>query len=217
MTMQRKPFKKSHKVRNIIIFSLSIIIILGITFTFLGQNHSNKTEQTSSSSSTPKKQKSKAAPTTQSSSSEDLASESTSVPEAPAGPAVSSAISTVTDDATQAPIEDNTSNSPSSSSSSVASSSDTSSDSSQATSSSQPAASFGNWSATTYEQIAIGSATYDDVRSAYGNPTYLTASDRVYATWQSKTGIKVSIVFTPTGNDDNLKLIASSKSQSGLQ
>lgn len=216
MTMQRKPFKKSHKVRNIIIFSLSIIIILGIAFTFLGQNHSNKSEQTSSSSSTPKKKKSKAAPTTQSSSSEDLASESTSVPEATAGPAVSSAISTVTDDATQAPIEDNTSNS-SSSSSSVASSSDTSSDSSQATSSSQPAASFGNWSATTYEQIAIGSATYDDVRSAYGNPTYLTASDRVYATWQSKTGIKVSIVFTPTGNDDNLKLIASSKSQSGLQ
>ncbi|AFT81942.1 50S ribosomal protein L20 [Leuconostoc carnosum JB16] len=215
MTMQRKPFKKSHKVRNIIIFSLSIIIILGIAFTFFGQNNSNKTEQTSSSSSTPKKQKSKAEPTTQSSSSEDLASESTSIPEAPAGPAVSSAISTVTDDATQAPIEDNTSNSPSSSS--VASSSGTSSDSSQATSSSQPAASFGNWSATTYEQIAIGSATYDDVRSAYGNPTYLTASDRVYATWQSKTGIKVSIVFTPTGNDDNLKLIASSKSQSGLQ
>jgi len=45
----------------------------------------------------------------------------------------------------------------------------------------------------------------------------MIASDQLYATWQSTSGIKVSIVFTPTGDADNLKLIASSKLQTGLQ
>lgn len=77
--------------------------------------------------------------------------------------------------------------------------------------------SFGKWSAATYNSVSIGSATYDQVRATYGPPTYMIASDQLYATWQSTSGIKVSIVFTPTGDADNLKLIASSKLQTGLQ
>ncbi|MFZ2966277.1 MAG: cell wall anchor protein, partial [Leuconostoc falkenbergense] len=38
-----------------------------------------------------------------------------------------------------------------------------------------------------------------------------------YATWQSQSGAKVVIVFTPSGSETNVQLIASSKSQTGLQ
>ena len=44
----------------------------------------------------------------------------------------------------------------------------------------------------------------------------MTASDQLYATWQSTSGQRVSITFTPTGTD-NIQLIATNKSESGLQ
>ncbi|MFT8713778.1 MAG: hypothetical protein ABF754_02105 [Leuconostoc pseudomesenteroides] len=42
-------------------------------------------------------------------------------------------------------------------------------------------------------------------------------SQYAYATWQSQSGAKVVIIFTPSGSENNVQLIASSKSQTGLQ
>ncbi|GMA69303.1 hypothetical protein GCM10025879_05490 [Leuconostoc litchii] len=120
---------------------------------------------------------------------------------------MSQVLSSATNDATQTPVQDN----------SDTSSVNTNSNSSSATSSSTTTT-FGNWSLSSYNQVATGSATYDQIRSTYGNPTYLTAdSQYAYATWQSQSGAKVSIVFTPSGEANNIQLIASSKTQSGLQ
>ncbi|MEM0562754.1 hypothetical protein [Leuconostoc mesenteroides] len=119
---------------------------------------------------------------------------------------VSQVLSSATQDATQTPVQDN---------SNTSSVSDSSSSSSAASSSTTT---FGNWSLATYNEVALGSATYDQIRATYGNPTYLTADQKyAYATWQSQSGTKVSIVFTPSGDSNNVQLIASNKTQSGLQ
>ncbi len=65
--------------------------------------------------------------------------------------------------------------------------------------------------------MKLGSATYDQVKASYGNPTNLVASDTVTANWISTSGAKVTIVFTPTGDNKNLQLVANYKVQSGLQ
>ncbi|ADG39962.1 MULTISPECIES: hypothetical protein [Leuconostoc] len=224
--MQRKPFKKSHRARNIVIATLIAILVIFTIFAIVGHNQQSvhKIAQTKSTvTSKTKRAKSKSShPKSSSSTTLASASESTSVAEAPvtASSAVSSVINTVTNDATQTPITDN---STADNNITATSSSDTNSESvssgqvQQSNSSSAASTTFGNWSASTYDAVAIGTVTYDEVRATYGNPTYLTASDQLYATWQSTSGAKVAIVFTPTGDANNLKLVASSKSQSGLQ
>ncbi|MBM7434863.1 hypothetical protein [Leuconostoc rapi] len=223
--MQRKPFKKSHRARNIVIAVLVVILVVFTIFAIVGHNQqsAHKNEQGKSTVTSKTKHAKSKITQSKSSSSTTSASESTSVAEAPvtASSAVSSAISIVTNDATQTPITDNTTvessaSTPSSHTNSEATSSSQIQQPDSSSSSASPA-SFGNWSASTYNAVAIGTVTYDEVRATYGNPTYLTASDQVYAIWQSTSGAKVSIVFTPTGDANNLKLVASSKSQSGLQ
>lgn len=215
--MQRKPFKKSHKLRNMLMVLLAFVIVLIIIFSFFGRSDQKTAKNNVSESTTIKKTKSHKKSTStvaETSPSELPASESTSVAQVPvtASFAASSAISVVTNDATQTPISDNTT-----AESSVANSEDANIGQASSSTTKSTPASFGNWSVATYDSVAIGSATYDQVRAAYGPPTYLTASDQAYATWQSTSGAKVSIIFTPTGNKDNLSLVASSKSQSGLQ
>jgi len=212
--MQRKPFKKSHKLRNTLIAFLAFIISVLVIFVVLGRNNQTTAKNNVSESTAIKKHKSskKASSTIAESSTSELpASESTSVAQAPvaASSAVSSAISIATNDATQTPITDNT----------TAESSVAPSTASSVVEQPNVAApvSFGKWSSATYNSVSIGSATYEQIRATYGAPTYMVASDQLYATWQSTSGIKVSIVFTPTGDADNLKLIASSKMQTGLQ
>ncbi|WP_228929058.1 hypothetical protein [Leuconostoc pseudomesenteroides] len=76
----------------------------------------------------------------------------------------------------------------------------------------------GKWTLSAYNNLALGSTSYNTIRQTYGDPTYLTAdSQYAYATWQSQSGAKVVIIFTPSGSENNVQLIASSKSQTGLQ
>lgn len=221
--MQRKPFKKSHRARYFVLAILIAVLIVFTIFTIVGHNQQSTDEQAQKQSSFSTKKSHSKSKISQSEDSSSLssASESTSVDEAPvtASSAVSSVMSTVTNDATQTPITDNTTvdSSAATSESSTKSDANSSSQIQQSESSSVQPATFGNWSASTYNAVNIGSVTYDDIRATYGNPTYLTASDQVYAIWQSTSGAKVSIVFTPTGDANHLKLVASSKSQSGLE
>ncbi|MGL5465578.1 MAG: hypothetical protein ACRDBE_01845, partial [Leuconostoc lactis] len=134
------------------------------------------------------------------------ASTSTSVVPTPpaASSAASSVISAAKEEATGTPITAETPATAASSNPAVSSSA------------APVAKTFGNWSLATYNAVNIGSATYEQIKATYGVPTYMTASDQLYATWQSTSGQRVSITFTPTGTD-NIQLIATNKSESGLQ
>ncbi|MFH0348950.1 hypothetical protein ACG92U_00815 [Leuconostoc citreum] len=108
-------------------------------------------------------------------------------------------------DGTQTPIADNQTSAPQvAASSSVATPA-------------PKAVTFGNWTLANFNTVKLGSATYDQVKASYGNPTNLVASDTVTANWISTSGAKVTIVFTPTGDNKNLQLVANYKVQSGLQ
>ncbi|MGX7052070.1 hypothetical protein [Leuconostoc palmae] len=216
--MQRKPFKQKHLFLTAVI--IIILIIVFITATILLGHPKEKSITSSSSSETSKTYDVKKHSTSSSSSSSvDKTSESISVKAetgstdvlpTTASSAAASAISSVKNDATEKPISDNQSTN----SSSVSFSS--SSISSQ--SSSQPVSNnFGNWSLANFNTVSLGHSTYDQVKAVYGNPTNLIAGDTVIANWISTSGAKVAITFTPTGTDNNIKLIASYKTQSGLQ
>ncbi|WP_288958188.1 hypothetical protein [uncultured Leuconostoc sp.] len=212
--MQRQPFKQSHKLRNTLIAIAIAAIALIVIFTLLGRSSGQSQDQQAASSSSKAKKtktakKASSAPVASESSSaldDTTASTSTSVVPTPpaASSAASSVISAVKEEATGTPITAETPATAASSNPAVSSSV------------APVAKTFGNWSLATYNAVNIGSATYEQIKATYGAPTYMTASDQLYATWQSTSGQRVSITFTPTGTD-NIQLIATNKSESGLQ
>ncbi len=214
LLMQRQPFKQSHKLRNTLIAIAIAAIALIVIFTLLGRSSGQSQDQQAASSSSKAKKtktakKASSAPVASESSSaldDTTASTSTSVVPTPpaASSAASSVISAVKEEATGTPITAETPATAASSNPAVSSSV------------APVAKTFGNWSLATYNAVNIGSATYEQIKATYGAPTYMTASDQLYATWQSTSGQRVSITFTPTGTD-NIQLIATNKSESGLQ
>ncbi|WKY79750.1 hypothetical protein PH197_02725 [Leuconostoc lactis] len=208
--MQRQPFKQSHKLRNTLIAIAIAAIALIVIFTLLGRSSGQSQDQqaASSSSQTKTAKKASSAPVASESSALDDTTASTSTSVVPTPPAASSAassvISAVKEEATGTPITAETPATAASSNPAVSSSV------------APVAKTFGNWSLATYNAVNIGSATYEQIKATYGAPTYMTASDQLYATWQSTSGQRVSITFTPTGTD-NIQLIATNKSESGLQ
>lgn len=210
LLMQRRPFKQSHKLRNTLIAIAIAAIALIIIFTLLGRSSGQSQDQqaASSSSQTKTAKKASSAPVASESSVIDDTTASTSTSVVPTPPAASSAASSVIsaakEEATGTPITAETPATAASSNPAVSSSA------------APVAKTFGNWSLATYNAVNIGSATYEQIKATYGAPTYMTASDQLYATWQSTSGQRVSITFTPTGTD-NIQLIATNKSESGLQ
>ncbi|ANY11123.1 hypothetical protein [Leuconostoc lactis] len=208
--MQRRPFKQSHKLRNTLIAIAIAAIALIVIFTLLGRSSGQSQDQqaASSSSQTKTAKKASSAPVASESSVIDDTTASTSTSVVPTPPAASSAASSVIsaakEEATGTPITAETPATAASSNPAVSSSA------------APVAKTFGNWSLATYNAVNIGSATYEQIKATYGAPTYMTASDQLYATWQSTSGQRVSITFTPTGTD-NIQLIATNKSESGLQ
>lgn len=207
LLMQRRPFKQSHKLRNTLIAIAIAAIALIVIFTLLGRSSGQSQDQQAASSSSQTKKtktakKASSAPVASESSVIDDTTASTSTSVVPTPPAASSAASSVIsaakEEATGTPITAASSNPAVSSSAAPV------------------AKTFGNWSLATYNAVNIGSATYEQIKATYGVPTYMTASDQLYATWQSTSGQRVSITFTPTGTD-NIQLIATNKSESGLQ
>jgi len=213
LLMQRQPFKQSHKLRNTLIAIAIAAIALIVIFTLLGRSSGQSQDQQAASSSSQTKKtktakKASSAPVASESSALDDTTASTSTSVVPTPPAASSAassvISAVKEEATGTPITAETPATAASSNPAVSSSV------------APVAKTFGNWSLATYNVVNIGSATYEQIKATYGAPTYMTASDQLYATWQSTSGQRVSITFTPTGTD-NIQLIATNKSESGLQ
>ncbi len=210
LLMQRRPFKQSHKLRNTLIAIAIAAIALIVIFTLLGRSSGQSQDQqaASSSSHTKTAKKASSAPVASESSVIDDTTASTSTSVVPTPPAASSAASSVIsaakEEATGTPITTETPATAASSNPAVSSSA------------APVAKTFGNWSLATYNAVNIGSATYEEIKATYGAPTYMTASDQLYATWQSTSGQRVSITFTPTGTD-NIQLIATNKSESGLQ
>ncbi len=210
LLMQRRPFKQSHKLRNTLIAIAIAAIALIVIFTLLGRSSGQSQDQqaASSSSQTKTAKKASSAPVASESSVIDDTTASTSTSVVPTPPAASSAASSVIsaakEEATGTPITAETPATAASSNPAVSSSA------------APVAKTFGNWSLATYNAVNIGSATYEQIKATYGAPTYMTASDQLYATWQSTSGQRVSITFTPTGTD-NIQLIATNKSESGLQ
>lgn len=210
LLMQRRPFKQSHKLRNTLIAIAIAAIALIVIFTLLGRSSGQSQDQqaASSSSQTKTAKKASSAPVASESSVIDDTTASTSTSVVPTPPAASSAASSVIsaakEEATGTPITTETPATAASSNPAVSSSA------------APVAKTFGNWSLATYNAVNIGSATYEQIKATYGAPTYMTASDQLYATWQSTSGQRVSITFTPTGTD-NIQLIATNKSESGLQ
>lgn len=210
LLMQRRPFKQSHKLRNTLIVIAIAAIALIVIFTLLGRSSGQSQDQqaASSSSQTKTAKKASSAPVASESSVIDDTTASTSTSVVPTPPAASSAASSVIsaakEEATGTPITAETPATAASSNPAVSSSA------------APVAKTFGNWSLATYNAVNIGSATYEQIKATYGAPTYMTASDQLYATWQSTSGQRVSITFTPTGTD-NIQLIATNKSESGLQ
>lgn len=210
LLMQRRPFKQSHKLRNTLIAIAIAAIALIVIFTLLGRSSGQSQDQqaASSSSQTKTAKKASSAPVASESSVIDDTTASTSTSVVPTPPAASSAASSVIsaakEEATGTPITAETPATAASSNPAVSSSA------------APVAKTFGNWSLATYNAVNIGSATYEQIKATYGVPTYMTASDQLYATWQSTSGQRVSITFTPTGTD-NIQLIATNKSESGLQ
>ena len=210
LLMQRRPFKQSHKLRNTLIAIAIAAIALIVIFTLLGRSSGQSQDQqaASSSSQTKTAKKASSAPVASESSVIDDTTASTSTSVVPTPPAASSAASSVIsaakEEATGTPITAETPATAASSNPAVSSSA------------APVAKTFGNWSLATYNAVNIGSATYEEIKATYGAPTYMTASDQLYATWQSTSGQRVSITFTPTGTD-NIQLIATNKSESGLQ
>lgn len=213
LLMQRQPFKQSHKLRNTLIAIAIAAIALIVIFTLLGRSSGQSQDQQAASSSSQTKKtktakKASSAPVASESSALDDTTASTSTSVVPTPPAASSAassvISAVKEEATGTPITAETPATAASSNPAVSSSV------------ASVAKTFGNWSLATYNAVNIGSATYEQIKATYGAPTYMTASDQLYATWQSTSGQRVSITFTPTGTD-NIQLIATNKSESGLQ
>lgn len=210
--MQRKPFKQSHRLRYLLV-GLLIVAVIIVATVILGQHGGKKTSETSQSTSQSSQSQNKSNSTGSTSatssnapvSSTDEAS-SVVVPSVPSS-AASEAIHAMVNDGTQTPIADNQTSAPQ-----VAASS------SVATPAPAPkAVTFGNWTLANFNTVKLGSATYDQVKASYGNPTNLVASDTVTANWISTSGAKVTIVFTPTGDNKNLQLVANYKVQSGLQ
>lgn len=213
LLMQRQPFKQSHKLRNTLIAIALAAIALIVIFTLLGRSaDQSQNQETSTSSSQTKKaktaKKASSSSVTAASSASDDTTASTSTSVVPTPPAASSAASSVInaakEEATGTPITAETPATAASSNPAVSSSV------------APVAKTFGNWSLATYNSVNIGSATYEEIKATYGAPTYITASDQLYATWQSTSGQRVSITFTPTGTD-HIQLIATNKSESGLQ
>lgn len=213
LLMQRQPFKQSHKLRNTLIAIAIAAIALIVIFTLLGRSSGQSQDQQAASSSSQTKKtktakKASSVPVASESSVLDDTTASTSTSVVPTPPAASSAassvISAVKEEATGTPITAETPATAASSNPAVSSSV------------APVAKTFGNWSLATYNAVNIGSATYEQIKATYGAPTYMTASDQLYATWQSTSGQRVSITFTPTGTD-NIQLIATNKSESGLQ
>ena len=213
LLMQRRPFKQSHKLRNTLIAIAIVAIALIVIFTLLGRSSGQSQDQQAVSSSSQTKKtktakKASSAPVASDSSVIDDTTASTSTSVVPTPPAASSAASSVIsaakEEATGTPITAETPATAASSNPAVSSSA------------APVAKTFGNWSLATYNAVNIGSATYEQIKATYGVPTYMTASDQLYATWQSTSGQRVSITFTPTGTD-NIQLIATNKSESGLQ
>lgn len=213
LLMQRQPFKQSHKLRNTLIAIAIAAIALIVIFTLLGRSSGQSQDQQAASSSSQTKKtktakKASSAPVASESSALDDTTASTSTSVVPTPPAASSAassvISAVKEEATGTPITAETPATAASSNPAVSSNV------------APVAKTFGNWSLATYNAVNIGSATYEQIKATYGAPTYMTASDQLYATWQSTSGQRVSITFTPTGTD-NIQLIATNKSESGLQ
>lgn len=213
LLMQRQPFKQSHKLRNTLIAIAIAAIAIIVIFTLLGRSSGQSQDQQAASSSSKAKKtktakKASSAPVASESSALDDTTASTSTSVVPTPPAASSAassvISAVKEEATGTPITAETPAMAASSNPAVSSSV------------APVAKTFGNWSLATYNAVNIGSATYEQIKATYGAPTYMTASDQLYATWQSTSGQRVSITFTPTGTD-NIQLIATNKSESGLQ
>lgn len=213
LLMQRQPFKQSHKLRNTLIAIAIAAIALIVIFTLLGRSSGQSQDQQAASSSSQTKKtktakKASSVPVASASSALDDTTASTSTSVVPTPPAASSAassvISAVKEEATGTPITAETPATAASSNPAVSSSV------------APVAKTFGNWSLATYNAVNIGSATYEQIKATYGAPTYMTASDQLYATWQSTSGQRVSITFTPTGTD-NIQLIATNKSESGLQ
>ena len=210
LLMQRRPFKQSHKLRNTLIAIAIAAIALIVIFTLLGRSSGQSQDQqaASSSSQTKTAKKASSAPVASESSVIDDTTASTSTSVVPTPPAASSAASSVIsaakEEATGTPITAETPATAASSNPAVSSSA------------APVAKTFGNWSLATYNAVNIGSATYEQIKATYGAPTYMTASDQLYATWPSTSGQRVSITFTPTGTD-NIQLIATNKSESGLQ
>lgn len=213
--MQRKPFKQSHRLRYLLV-GLLIVAVIIVATVILGQHGGKKTSETSQSTSQSSQSQNKSSSTSSTNatssnapvSSTDEAS-SVVVPSVPsaASSAASEAIHAVVNDGTQTPIADNQTSAPQ-----VAASS------SVATPAPAPkAVTFGHWNLANFNTVKLGSATYDQVKASYGNPTNLVASDTVTANWISTSGAKVTIVFTPTGDNKNLQLVANYKVQSGLQ
>ncbi|GDZ83888.1 hypothetical protein LCIT_11300 [Leuconostoc citreum] len=211
--MQRKPFKQSHRLRYLLV-GLLIVAVIIVATVILGQHGGKKTSETSQSTSQSSQSQNKSNSTSSTSatssnapvSSTDEAS-SVVVPSVPsaASSAASEAIHAVVNDGTQTPIADNQTSAPQvAASSSVAIPA-------------PKAVTFGNWTLANFNTVKLGSATYDQVKASYGNPTNLVASDTVTANWISTSGAKVTIVFTPTGDNKNLQLVANYKVQSGLQ
>ncbi|WP_349532925.1 hypothetical protein [Leuconostoc citreum] len=211
--MQRKPFKQSHRLRYLLVGLLIVAVIIVVTV-ILGQHGGKKTSETSQSTSQSSQSQNKSNSTSSNNatssnapvSSTDEAS-SVVVPSVPsaASSAASEAIHAVVNDGTQTPIADNQAPAPQvAASSSVATPA-------------PKAVTFGHWTLANFNTVKLGSATYDQVKASYGNPTNLVASDTVTANWISTSGAKVTIVFTPTGDNKNLQLVANYKVQSGLQ
>jgi cytoskeletal protein RodZ len=222
--MQRQPFKKRRKWPKILL-GLLIAVGLGAAAGMMVFSPDDQSQQARSSSS----QKASSAKSSSSAQEEVVAPteaevtqaiqaaddvQTTEVPEVTAEPAaVSEALSAVQNDATgeviaTQPAEADQSSVEQSSSSQQASSA-----------TSTPAATqIGNWTKASFDQLALGSVTYDQVRGQFGNPTYLTADQsNAYAIWQGDNGAKVTVVFAATGSDDDIQLIAAQKAQEGLQ
>lgn len=210
--MQRKPFKQSHRLRYLLV-GLLIVAVIIVATVILGQHGGKKTSETSQSTSQSSQSQNKSNSTSSTSATSSNApvssTDEASFPSVPlaASSAASEAIHAVVNDGTQTPIADNQTSAPQ-----VAASS------SVATPAPAPkAVTFGNWTLANFNTVKLGSATYDQVKASYGNPTNLVASDTVTANWISTSGAKVTIVFTPTGDNKNLQLVANYKVQSGLQ
>lgn len=210
--MQRKPFKQSHRLRYLLV-GLLIVAVIIVATVILGQHGGKKTSETSQSTSQSSQSQNKSNSTGSTSATSSNApvssTDEASFPSVPlaASSAASEAIHAVVNDGTQTPIADNQTSAPQ-----VAASS------SVATPAPAPkAVTFGNWTLANFNTVKLGSATYDQVKASYGNPTNLVASDTVTANWISTSGAKVTIVFTPTGDNKNLQLVANYKVQSGLQ